>query len=44
MDPVVGEYLASSVATDGDYYYVPSGTTNQFPMTRFWAVNYVEES
>lgn len=39
MDPVNGEYMASSVATDGDYYYIHSGSSTQYPMVGFWSVS-----
>ncbi|MEA4920300.1 MAG: papain-like cysteine protease family protein [Clostridiaceae bacterium] len=38
MDPVTGNYAASSVATDGDFYYVPSGSSSQYTMNGFLAV------
>lgn len=38
MDPVTGSYAASSVATDGDFYYVPSGSSAQYTMNTFLAV------
>ncbi|WP_458861731.1 papain-like cysteine protease family protein [Acidaminobacterium chupaoyuni] len=38
MDPVTGSYAASSVATDGDFYYVPSGSSTQYTMSGFLAV------
>ncbi|MBQ9534499.1 MAG: hypothetical protein IJU78_01455 [Clostridia bacterium] len=39
MDPATGNYVASSVATDGDFYYVPSGSSIQYTMNGFLAVS-----
>lgn len=38
MDPATGTYVASSVATDGDFYYVPSGSSAQYTMSSFLEV------
>ena len=38
MDPATGTYAASSVATDGDFYYVPSGSSAQYTMSAFLEV------
>ncbi|MCF0150030.1 MAG: hypothetical protein HUJ80_01310 [Firmicutes bacterium] len=38
MDPVTGTYVASSVATDGEFYYVPSGGDAQYTMSSFLEV------
>lgn len=38
MDPAVGRYVSSSVATDGDFYYVPSGSSAQYTMSTFLEV------
>lgn len=39
MDPAVGEYIASAVATDGDFRYVPSGSSKSYVMDAFLIVS-----
>ncbi len=39
MDPITGSYGASTVATDGDFYYIPMGSSTWYRLFGFLAVS-----